>query len=491
MQAMAKTTAAGFPSPGRRIIFALVALCATLAVSLPVLADTTVKEQAEAELLPAGVVEVSPSVGDEAIAQRLERILSATGWFDGSAVTTDEGVVFLSGTADTSGHREWAGQLARGTEGVVAVVNKLGLAQQSPWDLTETWIDLRAIAVQAARSTPLILIALLLLLVTTLVSAASVRAVRGLLSKRLDSLLLRHLIARAAAVPIFLFGLYLVLKLSGLTGLALTVLGGTGLAGLIIGFAFRDIAENFLSSILISSQRPFAIGDLIEVAGHKGFVQQVNTRSTLLMTLEGNHVQIPNSAVYKGTIINFTANPRMRADFTVGIGYNDSIHVAQETALEVLRDHPAVVNDPEPLVLVASLGASTVNLALFFWIDVSQYSQVRVLSAVIRLTKRAFERAGISMPDEAREVVFPEGIPIATPSAQADASAEPRQQPDASGQIQERSRSELDDNSMVTEAEGKLASESSEILEQAARSRTPEGENQQNLIADRPRESNA
>src|SRR5690606_37970753 len=134
-------------------------------------------------------------------------------------------------------------------------------------------------------------------------------------------------------------GLYLVLKVSGLTRLAVTVLGGTGLMGLVLGFAFRDIAENFLASILISMQNPFASGDLIEVAGHTGFVQSVNTRSTLLITLEGNHVQIPNATIYKETITNFTAIPNARFDFLVGIGYDDSLTLAQSVALQVLLDH--------------------------------------------------------------------------------------------------------------------------------------------------------
>ncbi len=72
-------------------------------------------------------------------------------------------------------------------------------------------------------------------------------------------------------MPVALLGLYLVLKVSGMTRLAMTVLGGTGLVGLVIGFAFRDIAENFLASILLSVQNPFRYGDLIEVAGYLGY----------------------------------------------------------------------------------------------------------------------------------------------------------------------------------------------------------------------------
>ena len=122
--------------------------------------------------------------------------------------------------------------------------------------------------------------------------------------------LLLNIVVRAFSIPVFLLGLYFVLQAAGLTRLALTILGGTGLAGIIVGFAFRDIAENFLASILLSVRNPFRTGDLIEVAGHTGIVQNLNTRSSVLLTLDGNHVQIPNATVYKSTIKNYSSMPQ-------------------------------------------------------------------------------------------------------------------------------------------------------------------------------------
>ena len=193
-------------------------------------------------------------------------------------------------------------------------------------------------------------------------------------------------------------------------------------------------------------------------------MQSVNTRSTLLMTLEGNHVQIPNATIFKDTITNFTANPNARFDFSVGIGYDDSITTAQSVALAVMRDHPAVIDDPEPLILVESLGAATVNLRIYMWVDISRYSQLKVRSAVIRLTKRAFEQAGISMPDEAREVVFPSGVPVRM--VEGDSVQADRPDNDLQGAD--------DDEAAAHSAEGNLTSEADEIEQQAQRSRAPE-----------------
>ena len=111
----------------------------------------------------------------------------------------------------------------------------------------------------------------------------------------------------------------------------------------------------------------------------------------------------------------------------VGIGYDDSINEAQEIARNVLANHPAVLNDPEPSVLVDSLGKATVNLRIYFWLNGREHSWLKVRSSVIRLVKRAFQQHSISMPDEAREVVFPQGIPVTMLDRKPDEQAGAKQ----------------------------------------------------------------
>ncbi|MCA9146262.1 MAG: mechanosensitive ion channel [Planctomycetaceae bacterium] len=413
-------------------------------------------------------VEVEPLAEDVDISGRLTRILEATEWFQQPDVRVDEGVVFLSGSVEDIKHKEWAGRLAQNTQDVVAVVNQINVLEGSIWNLSPAWNEVEELAADTVRSTPLLGVGLILLIAAWFAAGMSVQAARYIFSRRITSRLLRDVAARAVAVPVFLLGIYLVLKVSGLTRLAMTVLGGTGIIGLVVGFAFRDIAENFLASVLISLQHPFTTGDLVEVAGYQGYVQSVNTRATLLMTLEGNHVQIPNATIYKETITNFTSNPHTRSDFVVGIGYDDSLTHAQSIALDVLRDHPAVVSDPEPLVLVEALGAATVNLRVYFWIDSSKYSLLKVRSAVVRLTKSAFEDAGISMPDEAREVVFPSGVPVRMLADDADKNTVAVRPTSPPHEAEPTAHS----------AEGDLRSEADEINQQARQARTPEaGEN--------------
>lgn len=134
--------------------------------------------------------------------------------------------------------------------------------------------------------------------------------------------------------------------------------------------------------------------------------------------------------------------------------------------MKVLADHPAVLNEPEPLVLVENLGASTVNLRVYFWLDGGLHSWLKVKSSVIRLVKRAFQDAGISMPDEAREVTFPHGVPVRM------IEAEGIEKPAALGLAKPTAEPET----VATKGEAGLQSEAGEIKEQARNSWTP-GEN--------------
>jgi small-conductance mechanosensitive channel len=294
-----------------------------------------------------------------------------------------------------------------------------------------------------------------------LAAAAGVVATRGarvFLRPRVRARLLRNVIARAAGALVFLSGFYVILRVAGLTQLALTVVGGTGLVGLAVGIAFRDITENVLASIFLSLQRPFETGDLVEVSGVTGYVQQLNVRTTILMALDGNLVQIPNASVYKSNLRNFTTNSNRRESFDVGIGYDDSITAAQEIARKVLAEHAAVLNDPAPSVLVDSLGRATINLRVYFWLNGHEHSWLKVRSSVIRLVKIAFQKHGISMPDEAREVVFPQGVPVTVIEGKPEgppAGRPGRQPPDE----------ELD--AVSTKAEAGLYSEAGVIEEQA------------------------
>lgn len=413
------------PFTSRRPSAAAALVLALTVAAAPLPAQSLFPDEA-APAAPEATVELEPAAPDTAIEQRILRILEATGWYDGLRVQVDESVAFLDGVTDSEAHRTWAQSLAAKTAGVAAVVNRIVIDDRVAWSLEPAVDELENLAQETMAVLPLVLLALLVLPLAWI----GARLVSGLakwaLASRIDQPFLRVVVARAIAFPVFLLGLYIVLQVAGLTQLALSVVGGAGVIGIVIGFAFRDIAENFLSSLILSVQRPFQRGDFIEVAGTMGTVISMNSRSTLLTSVEGNQIHIPNAIVFKNRIENFTASPNRRDDFLVGIGFDAHIPQAQQVILDCLIAHTAVLADPEPMVLVETLGSATVNIRSYYWYDGLEVSNIKLKSALLRAVKSALAEAHISMPDEARERVFPQGLriidtavptPTGTPSA--------------------------------------------------------------------------
>ncbi len=456
------------------LLVAAMSCCVSGALTWPVMAQSPVgaadapqksgtAEKEKPAQAPAKV-DVKPIARDEEIRKRLRSVLDATGWFTNPRVEVREGVVFLNGIANSDDLKTWAGDLARNTQDVVAVANRMEVLEPSVWDFSPAWRGLLVLWRDLIHSLPFFVFGLFILALSAGASVLATRAARTLLRSKVQARLLRSVISRGLGVLVFLSGVYIILRIFGLTQLALTVVGGTGLIGLALGIAFRDITENFLASIFLSLQRPFETGDLIEVTGVTGYVQQLNVRTTVLMTLDGNLVQIPNASVYKSNLRNFTTNANRRESFVVGIGYDDSINEAQQKALAVLANHPAVLKEPEPSVLAESLERSTVNLRIYFWVNGREHSWLKVRSSVIRLVKLAFQEHGISMPDEAREVIFPQGIPVTMLDVRQEATRESEPARRSQGRPPGR-----EVHTASTEAEGRLESEAVVIKEQARR----------------------
>ena len=323
------------------------------------------------------------------------------------------------------------------------------------------------------------------------------------LTRTTTSPLLRSVIQRSVSLVLILLGIYLFLFLAGLTGFAIAGVSGTGVVGLILGFAFRDIAENFISSLLLTIQRPFRIGDIVQINDFTGIIQKVTARATTLVDFDGNHIQIPNATIYKGVIKILTANPLMRGQFVIGVGYDADIQQAQQIAQEITTAQDNVLTDPEPQILIDELGPSTYNIKVYFWVDVEKTSVLKMASVLMRKITQAFLEANISMPDDARERIFPEGMHIYQASEKDASNARPSENEanelieittgqknvksldseknsGATENRNERSSAKGAGNSRPQESKinDDVSSEAHEIREQARNSRDPEaGEN--------------
>ena len=333
-------------------------------------------------------------------------------------------------------------------------------------------------------------IGLALLLVCIFISGPLATLLLKPFSHLTQSPLIRSVSHRALAILCILLGVYVFLKLAGLTEFAVAIISGTGLLGLILGFAFRDIAENFISSLLLTVQRPFRLGDVVQIDSYLGVVQKVTARATTLVDFDGNHIQIPNASIYKGVIKNLTANPNMRGHFIIGVGYDNDIRQAQQLALEFLTGHNNILTQPEPQVLIDNLGSATANLKVYFWIDVEKTSVLKMASVLMRELVVLFDNAGISMPDDARERVFPQGVPALQPDSKNPQQSSEEQSSESQSvekqnsgtkspqeQLSEKTTRVQKPVSPVS-SQDDVSSETTEIRRQAAQARDPEdGEN--------------
>ncbi len=188
------------------------------------------------------------------------------------------------------------------------------------------------------------------------------------------------------------------------------LVAGLGIGSVAIGFAFKDILQNWLAGLLLLLRQPFRLNDQIVINGYEGTVRRIETRATIIATYDGRDIIVPNAEVYSNAVTVNTAHEKRRSDYDVGIGYGDSIDVARETILECLAEVDGVEKEPAPEVLVWDLASSTVNLRVRWWTNSLRTDVVHVRSGVLETIKKALDRAGIDMPFDTQGAAFPRPV---------------------------------------------------------------------------------
>jgi len=184
------------------------------------------------------------------------------------------------------------------------------------------------------------------------------------------------------------------------------LIGALGIGGVAIGFAFKDIFQNFLAGILILITRPFRVGDQIVFKEYEGTVEDILTRATYLKTYDGRRVVIPNGELFTNSVTVNTAFPQRRMQYDVGIGYGDDVERARRIIIEVMQEAEGVAPDPKADVIVVDLAESSVNLRARWWSE-SRIADVLIAQdKVLGEVKRRLQAAGIDLPYPTRQVLF-------------------------------------------------------------------------------------
>ena len=274
-------------------------------------------------------------------------------------------------------------------------------------EISQAWEQIQAIINNFIGLLPNMLLGLIVFIVFFFIARLVKRVVKKITSSRRQARNLGLVLGRLAQGIIILIGLFIALSIVIPSFKAGDLVQLLGISGVAIGFAFRDILQNFLAGILILLSEPFQIDDQIIFKDFEGTVENIQTRATTIRTYDGRRIVIPNSELFTNSVLVNTAFEHRRLEYDIGIGYGDDIEKARSLILDVLHSTEGVLQEPVPDALVVDLGASTVNIRARWWVepprrfDVLQ-SQDRVLTAI----KNVLTANGIDLPFPTQQILF-------------------------------------------------------------------------------------
>ena len=255
-------------------------------------------------------------------------------------------------------------------------------------------------------SAPLLMLAILIVLASIWLGGVAARRMRVVRRISQSNPYMEGLVRSTVKILIGLAGVLVALDLLGAGSLLGGVLGSAGVVGLILGFAFKSIAENYFTGVLLSIRKPFSPGDSVRIDTYEGKVIALNSRATVLMTSDGSHLLLPNAFVFNSVLLNFSRNPLRRFEFEMTVGHAASLHTALDSGTVAINGIEGVLDDPAPDGIVFSLDNDGIRLRFNGWIDQTRNDLSRTRSEAMRRVRRTLRQAGITLPEARSQVVL-------------------------------------------------------------------------------------
>jgi small-conductance mechanosensitive channel len=268
-------------------------------------------------------------------------------------------------------------------------------------DKVETWID------TFIQMLPNLVVALIVLIVFYVIGKVIRNAIGRLLKKVTDNKTIVNLLETVVRVMIIGIGVFIALSILQLDGAVTSLLAGAGIIGLALGFAFQDIASNFISGVILSIRHPFGIGDIIDTNGFYGTVEKLNLRNTIVKTPQGQIVYIPNKSVFENPLQNFTSSRERRIDLSCGVSYGDDLEKAKKVAIEAVESLDNYAEEKGVEFYYDEFGGSSINFKVRFWVNFKNnpdYWSARS-DAIMAITKK-FDENDIMIPFPIRTLDF-------------------------------------------------------------------------------------
>lgn len=265
----------------------------------------------------------------------------------------------------------------------------------------ETWIR------ELITMLPNIGVAILIVIIGYFVA----KMVRSLIYKGMSRVTLHNalltLTTNVVYVLIILIALFIALGVLDLDKTVTSLLAGAGIIGLALGFAFQDIAANFMSGVFMAIRKPFHEGDIIETQDKTGIVQEMNLRATLVRSFQGQYYIIPNKDVFQNTITNYSRMGKRRVDLEVGVSYGDDLEKVKRVTLEAIKSIDYLLPDQDPSLYYSEFGDSSINFTVFFWVNFAKETDfLKAKSDAVMAVKKAYDENDIMIPFPIRTLDF-------------------------------------------------------------------------------------
>lgn len=383
-----------------RLAMSLLAVIAMMTAALPLRAQDPPKpETAKPALIAAAQSD------DAVIAARITGIFSEIANLRGIKVRVASGVVTLTGEVPTQSAIDQAVAVAERVSGVVTVQDQLSRSLAVDNNLNPALGGLASKADGIIAAIPLILVAIA---VAALIGFAGYwLAARKTLWRRIaPNPFLADLIATFMRFAFVVGGIVLGLEIIGATALLGAVLGGAGVIGIAIGFAVRDSIDNYVSSLMLSIRQPFRANDHVRIDDNEGRVVRLTSRATVLMTLDGNHLRIPNSTVFKAVILNFTTNPNRRFTIEITVDHTCDPCSARSLGLETLCALDFVLDTPAPTAELSEMQGQNQILKFTGWVDQTKTGYGKARTLAFEALRKAMHEAGHALPDSSYRIIL-------------------------------------------------------------------------------------
>jgi small-conductance mechanosensitive channel len=310
-------------------------------------------------------IEVEPDkTKDAKILARAQGVFSQIETLSDVKITVSEGVITLGGVVANEADATEARLIARRIEGAVTVRDDIERTLDVSDNIAPMMAQIQGFGHQAVRAAPLIVIALVLFVIIAWFGHL-IANWKSFWQRITPNPFLAELVSQAFRLIVFIVALVTALNLIGASSLTGAILGSAGILGIAIGFAVRDTLENYISSVMLSLRQPFRANEHVVIGDQEGVVVRLTSRATILMTLDGNHLRIPNSNVFKAIILNYTRNPERRFEFELGVDAEDDPLAAISVGIDAMRELDFLLDDPKPFAIIKTVGDSNIVLTFY------------------------------------------------------------------------------------------------------------------------------